>query len=190
MTDLPAPGRARNAVATKNAILQAAKCRFAREGYDGASLREIAADARVDAALISRYFGSKDELFTEVLNLSKDPSDLFEGDMSEFGARVATKLLDDPQDGSEMDILLIMLRSASSPNAAEPLRRAMSSRFHDPFAAWLGGPDAAVRARLAGDIIMGVAISRAISESHDLDEAGLNVLRRRLAAVLQAAVGI
>lgn len=190
MTDLPAPGRARNAVATKQAILEAAKCRFAREGYDGASLREIAADAKVDAALISRYFGSKEDLFIEVLNLSSDPSELFEGDKKDFGVRVAVKLLDEPTEDGKLDSLLIMLRSASSPNAAEPIRRAIANKFHDPFAEWLGGPDAAVRARLAGDIIMGVAISRAIDETHDLDEAGRDSLRRRLSVVLQSAVEI
>ena len=51
------PSRARNAAATRAAILQAARRRFAREGYDQTGLREVAADAGVDAALISRYFG-------------------------------------------------------------------------------------------------------------------------------------
>ncbi len=64
----------------------------------------------------------------------------------------------------------------------------MRSQFHDPFAAYLGGPNALVRARLAGSVIMGVAISRAIADNDDLDEDGMVCLRKRLAAVLQAAV--
>lgn len=187
MVELPGP-RTRNAAATRQAILDAARHRFAREGYDGASLREIAADARVDAALVSRYFGCKEELFGEVLNCAPDATDLFQGDMSDFGERVVAKLLDDPNKRDGFEHLLIMLRSASSPSAAEPLRRSMRAHFHDPFSAWLGGADADVRARLAGDIIMGVAISQAIASDHDLDAEGQASLRKRLAAVLQAAI--
>ncbi|HEY9235385.1 MULTISPECIES: TetR/AcrR family transcriptional regulator [Phenylobacterium] len=188
MPGFPAPSRGRNAAATRLAILDAARDRFAREGYDGASLREIASDAGVDAALVSRYFGSKEELFVEVLNCAPDGTDMFEGELSGFGERVAAELLDDPDTRDGIDYLLVMLRSASSPAASGPLRRAMHIHFHGPFAAYLGGPDAEVRARLAGDLIMGVAISRAITPDHDLDEEGRARLRKRLAAVLQAAV--
>lgn len=188
MVELPAPARTRNAAATRQAILDAARHRFAREGYDGASLREIAADAGVDAALVSRYFGSKEELFVEVLNCAPDATELFQGEKGDFGERVVAKLLDDPKKEDGFDHLLIMLRSASSPAAAEPLRRSMRTRFHDPFSAWLGGPNADVRARLAGNVIMGVAISQAIAPDHDLDAEGQADLRKRLVSVLQAAI--
>lgn len=189
MVELPAPARTRNAAATRQAILDAARHRFAREGYDGASLREIAADAGVDAALVSRYFGSKEELFVEVLNCAPDATELFQGEKDDFGERVVAKLLDGPsKDEDGFDHLLIMLRSASSPAAAEPLRRSMRAHFHDPFSAWLGGPNADVRARLAGDVIMGVAISQAIASDHDLDTEGRACLRKRLVSVLQAAI--
>ena len=188
MSGTPAPARTRNAAATRQAILDAAISHFSREGYDGASLREIASDARVDAALVSRYFGSKEELFVEVLNCGPDASELFQGELATFGERVADRLMDDPDTQDGLDQLLIMLRSASSPAAAEPLRRSMRSWFLAPFAAYLGGPEAEVRARLAGDLIMGVAISRAITPDHDLDEAGRASLRKRLAGVIQKAV--
>lgn len=188
MTGQPAPARTRNAAATRQAILDAAIARFAREGYDGASLREIASDARVDAALVSRYFGSKEELFVEALNCGPDASELFEGELAGFGKRVAERLMDERDTRDGLEHLLMMLRSASSPAAAEPLRRSMRNWFLDPFEAYLGGPQADVRARLAADLIMGVAISRAITPDHDLDEAGRAGLRERLAIAIQAAV--
>ncbi len=59
------PPRAResSAAGTRSALLEAAAVRFGRYGYDGASVRDIARDAGVDAALVYRYFGSKDALF-------------------------------------------------------------------------------------------------------------------------------
>ena len=58
---MPRP-RPRNAAATRTAILEAARERFAAESYDDVGMRDIARDVGVDAALISRYFGSKDDL--------------------------------------------------------------------------------------------------------------------------------
>src|ERR1700754_3812304 len=57
--------RPRNAAATRDAILRSAIDAFARHGYDGAGVREIAASAGVTAMLVNRYFGSKEQLFAE-----------------------------------------------------------------------------------------------------------------------------
>ena len=56
------PKRKRDAAATREAILEAATRRFATQGYERAGAREIAADAGVTAALVNRYFGSKEAL--------------------------------------------------------------------------------------------------------------------------------
>ena len=49
-----APPRRRDASATRAAILEAAKAQFALAGYDRAALRDIAAEAGADVALIKR----------------------------------------------------------------------------------------------------------------------------------------
>ena len=59
--------RRRGAAATRQAILDSAREAFARLGYEGAGVREIAAGAGVTAMLVNRYFGSKEGLFTEVV---------------------------------------------------------------------------------------------------------------------------
>ena len=51
----------------REALLKAAISWFARRGFDGASLRSIAADAGVDIALIACLFGSKAELWQAVV---------------------------------------------------------------------------------------------------------------------------
>lgn len=183
-----APVRVRNAAATRAAILDSARVRFAKEGYDGASLREMAADVGVDPALVCRYFGSKEELLVEVLNASSDPGEFFQGDPAKFGERVADLLLGEERDARNLDCLLIMLRSVSSPKAAEAIRRSSRANFHDPFALWLGGDDAQMRARLAGGVMMGISIARTLTDDLDLSPEERDRLRVRLADILQRAV--
>jgi len=55
--------RPRDAAQTRADILSAARSRFAKEGFERTTLRAIAGDVGVDAALVIRYFGSKQDLF-------------------------------------------------------------------------------------------------------------------------------
>ncbi|GAB0101502.1 TetR family transcriptional regulator [Nocardia sp. JMUB6875] len=61
---------------TKEAILDAARTRFAAVGFDKASIRSIASAAGVDPALVHHYFGTKHELFAAALKLPVDPTDI------------------------------------------------------------------------------------------------------------------
>ena len=183
--DAPSP-RKRNAAATRAAMLDAAVCRFARDGYDGASVRDIAADAGVDAALVSRYFGGKEELFNEVLACSPSPSHLFEGGRESFGVRAAQAVVMEPANNRKLDCIFAMLRSASSTKASQAIRESGQARFYDPLAAMLDGDDRMVRARLIGSLIMGVAISRALVPDLGLDDEGRKVFCKLLAERLQS----
>ena len=53
-------------IATRAAILEAAKKLFAAKGFDAATVRDICTEAGVNIALVSRYFGSKSGLYAEV----------------------------------------------------------------------------------------------------------------------------
>ncbi|HEY5110070.1 MAG TPA: helix-turn-helix domain-containing protein, partial [Acidimicrobiales bacterium] len=57
------PRRARNAPATREALLVAAQELFGRKGYERTTTRELGEVAGVDPALIARYFGSKADLY-------------------------------------------------------------------------------------------------------------------------------
>lgn len=75
----PPRSRARDSEATRRAILDSARVHFARNSYDRAGLREIAADAQIDPALIIRMFGSKDILFEQSLIEAVYPEIVFAG---------------------------------------------------------------------------------------------------------------
>jgi AcrR family transcriptional regulator len=57
----------RNAEQTRRRILEAAKAEFARKGLGGARVDEIAARSKSNKRMIYHYFGSKEKLFTAVL---------------------------------------------------------------------------------------------------------------------------
>jgi AcrR family transcriptional regulator len=64
---LPEAIRSRDAGRTRQLLLGAARVRFARDGYAATTVRDIAADAEVNVALINRYFTSKEGLFEACL---------------------------------------------------------------------------------------------------------------------------
>lgn len=181
--------RTRNAAATRQAILDAAKLRFRSEGYDEVGMRDVARDAGCDPALVSRYFGSKEELFRQVLTTSGDGgSCLMEVPREQFGAHYARQLVFDNCDCEDMEIVLIMLRASGSAKAAEMVRRATVDEFLKPFAAWLGGDLAEARAYLASSLVMGFALNRSLGGDGAIPEGDRQALYERLAAVLQACV--
>lgn len=177
--------RPRNAEATRAAILAAARERFARESYDDVGMRDIAGDVGVDAALVSRYFGSKEELFLTVLDSCANGRDLMDGERADFGRRVARDVIFEGGGEGKLKKLLIMLRSIGSAKAMELVQRTGSESFFDPFAAWIGGEDGAVRARLAAATIMGMAVSREITAGFGLTPAECERLADRMALILQ-----
>ncbi|MFE5289812.1 TetR family transcriptional regulator [Nocardia sp. NPDC056611] len=64
---------------TREAILDAARVRFAEVGFDKASIRSIATAAAVDPALVHHYFGTKHQLFAAALQLPIDPQEILAG---------------------------------------------------------------------------------------------------------------
>ena len=69
-------GRRAGETRTREAILNAARHSFAARGYDGTTIRGIAADAGVNPALVHHFYGTKEGLFAAAMKLPVLPSDL------------------------------------------------------------------------------------------------------------------
>ena len=69
-------GRRAGDSGTREAILDAARPPFAEHGYDGATIRGIAADAGVDPALVHHFYGTKERLFAAAMRLPVVPSEV------------------------------------------------------------------------------------------------------------------
>jgi len=81
--------RERNAVATKQRILDGGEREFAARGFAGARLREIAESAGVQPALIHHYFTDKHGLYRAVLDRALLPSSTESWTLLESGLDVA-----------------------------------------------------------------------------------------------------
>jgi AcrR family transcriptional regulator len=135
------PRRKRGAAATKDAILQAGLRGFCAHGYDGIGVREIAASAGVTAVLVNRYFGSKEELFAVVVDTVFSGDNPFSGNTATLAARFSRILVakEEVIGGESIDPLLLLLRSAANPRAAEILKSGIVRHFSSPLGAIFKG---------------------------------------------------
>lgn len=179
--------RRRDAEATKQAILDAARACFGEASYDQVSLREIAGRAEIDVALIGRYFGSKEELFAAAIMAHPHAPAPLPADRAQFGEWLARLVVSKPpQDPARV---LALHHSVGNPRAADIVREALMERFIRPVGAWLGGPDGELRATLVLSHLTGLGIMRHAIKAAPLADADRETLVALLAPVLQSYVG-
>jgi AcrR family transcriptional regulator len=180
--------RKRDAEATRRAILAAAKIHFARSGYDGASLRDIAAEAGVDAALINRYFGGKDGLFQAALKDSIAPDLIAHWDRGTFAHDIARMMAGHAHQNVERTHAFeFLLQAATNPTTAPLLNEAVQERFLGPIRAWIGGRDVDARARLLASVFIGLLCERLIRDEA-LEGIERDTFIMRTAALIQSLV--
>jgi AcrR family transcriptional regulator len=165
----------RTGAETREAILISARRAFAASGYDGAGVREIAAGAGVTAMLVNRYFGSKENLFSEVIAATMasptilTPENLASPNLARTMATVLVRITrgqDTPLDG-----FLIMLHSSSSKRAAEIGRRQIEQGHQNTMTRVLSGRLAPERAALILSIVAGFQVMRQMIGLSALTEA-------------------
>ncbi|MEU1616506.1 TetR family transcriptional regulator [Streptomyces sp. NPDC005722] len=182
----PATTRRRDAAATKAAILQSARRLFVEHGYDGAGVREIAGAVGVDPRLIGRYFGSKEQLFAEVVALAYQKTLMMTPELNADAARAL--LLE--SDESALEGLLLTLRSATNPRAVEIMRDGIERNYQQLLADALPGERTAGRAALLVAICSGVLLTRLVLGNTQLNqpeaEELIPLLHRALDAVAVA----
>jgi AcrR family transcriptional regulator len=175
---------------TRDLIESAARRQFAANGYDRTSLRSIAAEAEVDPALVSYFFGSKQQLFVAVVGLPFDPDDVvplvFGGDPGTAGERLArfvVAALDDDDTGDR--IVGLVRAAASEPEAAAMVRELVDRRLVGRVAAALGVEDAGVRASLVASQLVGLVVARRIVRIGPLASLPARDVVRAVAPTLQ-----
>ncbi|WP_229072744.1 TetR/AcrR family transcriptional regulator [Actinoplanes sp. DH11] len=157
--------RRRDAAATRQLLLDAARRRFAEDGYSATSVRDIATDAGVNVALISRYFTSKEGLFRACLRGTVDDlkQSVFENTTLESATGLIAEKVGGPHT-EQPNQLLLLLRS-SGDEAAEQIRLDTLGSLGRRLAVAAGGepddPELLLRAQLVLAAALGTVILRA-----------------------------
>ncbi len=184
--------RRRNAGATREAILASARLAFARAGYDGVGVREIANGAGVTAMLVNRYFGSKEQLFAEVVAETMETPNILTTKVTNsqsFAKDIAAALIGQTKPGvTPLDGFLIMLRSAPNERAAGIWREQLESHHHKVLTSALGGRLAAERAALILSLIAGFQVMRQMVGLSALAGAPASGLSKILVRIFQQLV--
>jgi len=192
----PAPRR-RDAASTQQLLLDAARRRFAGDGYAATTVRDIADEAGVNVALINRYFTSKEGLFKACLTGAAD----------ELGRTVAANLTLDqvpevmarqlagPHTGKHPSLLVLLLRSSGDARA-DQIRLGVLRSFAESLAATAGrqpgDPDderLLLRAQIALSAALGIALLRSTAAMEPLASAGEQELVDPLREMINALLG-
>ncbi len=178
---------------TRAAVLEVARRRFLADGYQAVTLRSIADEAGVDAALISYFFGSKRGLFGAVMALSANPAeiltDALAGDVNTLPERLLRALLAAWDDRRRSAPLRVMIAGAvGDEDVARLVREVVQGEMVSSLAGRIGGPDATYRAAVASVVLVGLIFDRYILRLEPVASMPSDELAARLAPVLRAAL--
>ncbi|GAA0531771.1 TetR family transcriptional regulator [Saccharopolyspora subtropica] len=165
-----APRRRRDSAATKEALLQAASELFAERGFTATTVRDVAARAGVNQALLFRYFGSKQELFAAVLSHNSSRV-LDEQPLEQLPRRILDNLLSPELRSGQEHPIAAMLRSYSDERAAHVLRTELGARYTARLAELSDAADAELRADLVLAWFFGIGMVRSVLGKSPLAEA-------------------
>ena len=168
-------GRRPGPSTTREDILAAARSRFAESGYYAATVRDIAADAGVNAALVHHYFGSKEQVFFAAMNLPLNPADVVTalrdaGPRAQLGERIVlffARTWRDPQTGQPLRALL--RAAASSEQGAAMMRQFVEDVMLERVSVALGVSK--LRAACVFAQLLGLAMAATIVRAEPLASA-------------------
>jgi AcrR family transcriptional regulator len=158
-------------------ILAAARDIFAEYGYDAASIRQIAASAGVDPALVHHYFGTKEQLFIIVVQPPVDPATVLPqvlgGDIDGIAERMVRTFLSVWEGPDSGPAFRSLLRGAVSHRSRGRLMQEFFStqivrRVMPQLATAVDPAEVPLRASLAASQLFGLALARYILEFEPL----------------------
>jgi AcrR family transcriptional regulator len=164
----PRPGsRTEQRRRTQARILDAATQLFLTAGYERTTIRAVASTAGVDPGLVMHYFGSKQELFRQVIDTAPVPE--ISGASGQAAEQILASLAD--RLASEPTASLALLRSMlTNPEAASAASTAIA-RYQAQIAQAIPAADANLRAAIISAITIGITVSRHLVKSDELAAA-------------------
>jgi AcrR family transcriptional regulator len=172
--------RLRDSAASRRALLEAAAALFHERGYAGATVRDIAERAGIDAALIARYFGCKEGLYLAVLAEEGDEDQLEPLDPHTLVA----DLLGHWEQRGHSPVSRAMAALELSDEVREQVRAVVQRRLVTKIA--LEGLDATLRAEILLALVLGISLTRANGTLPHIERASRARLLEALGPVVDA----
>jgi AcrR family transcriptional regulator len=181
--------RRRDAAETRRLLLDAAGRRFARDGYTATTVRDIADEAGVNVALISRYFTSKEGLFEACLaaavNEIRRESD--DTPLDGIAAAMADRIAGSTHSGRLPETLLLLMRSSGDEHVDE-IRAGFLLSISERLAGTAAEPDL-LRAQILLAATLGVTLLRSSLSIQPLAGATEQDLLPPMADLVSALLG-
>lgn len=193
MTTSDAPARRRDASRTRQLLLDAARRRFAGDGYAATTVRDIADEAGVNVSLISRYFVSKEGLFEACLAMAVEELRRTTGEvpLAEIPAVIAGHAAGFGADGLPSQLVLLLRESGDQ--RADEIRIKMLRTSAERLAAaagWEPGQPDGDRLLLRAEVVLaatiGIAMLRSSLRLQPLATASERELTEPLRALIEA----
>lgn len=186
-TDDQKLSRAERRRRTEQAILRAARLRFAEAGYEGTSIRAVAAEAGIDPALVMQLFGSKEGLFSAAASSSVDTHVLTGAEADDLPRAAAAHLFAGFEDPDRRAAAEALLRSSlTHRQAGDVLRDKVMAPTQTAVATAIGGHDKELRAAVLNACTLGVTIARYLLRDPVLAQADRGKIEAILVPALRA----
>ncbi|MGA5540093.1 TetR/AcrR family transcriptional regulator [Mycolicibacterium nivoides] len=184
------PGRPAGPSDRRERILASARELFSRNGIDKTSIRAIAADAGVDAALVHHYFGTKTQLFAAAIHIPIDPMTVIgrlkEVPVEQIGHTLPSILL--PLWDSEIGKSFVAtLRSILAGNDVSLVRSFLQEIIIGEIGPRVDNPPGSSRVRIqfVASQLVGVAMARYILELDPFATLPADQIAETIAPTLQ-----
>lgn len=175
---------------TRAALVAAAREVFVEKGYDGATVRAIAAKAGVDAAMVNHWFGGKEGLFAQaVLQLPFDPAEilkrLVDGPVEQAGERIIRTFVT-VWDATGGGTFAALIRSVTSQQeVANALKSFFVNAIFKNLLTEIGAEQRELRATLCATQMVGLGIVRYVVHFEPLASADMETLVKAIAPNMQ-----
>ncbi|GAA3435774.1 TetR/AcrR family transcriptional regulator [Kutzneria kofuensis] len=188
MTDPKRRGRRPAGEDTKAALLAAAREVFTEQGFDGATVRAIAARAEVDPAMVNHWFGGKQGLFAAAVQLPITPEwikeHVFAGPVDELAVRVVRQFLA-VWDNTGGGAFATLVRSAATQESAAQMLREFITAVFGGMLRELGVDQPELRLALFGSQLSGLGLARYVIRLEPLASADVETLVATIGPTLQ-----
>jgi len=182
-------GRRPAGSSSREAILSAARQALGRYGYDGTTVRGIAADAGVDPALVHHFFGTKQGLFVAAMDFPVDPSTvlpaLLAPGVEGLGERLVRFFLSVWEAGDRSPFLALIRGAVSHEESAALLREFVTREVLGRVAAAVNESQPQLRATLVGSQLVGLAMARYVIKLEPLASADPETVVAAVAPTVQ-----